>query len=43
MFVKLDPIGGRCYNFSRSFGALTSNQELYKVLQILKRLVQIIS
>ncbi len=43
VFVKLDRVGGRRYNFSRSFGALTSNQELYEVLQILKHLAQVIS
>ena len=42
VFVKLDQVAGRRYNFSRSFAALTSNQELYEVLQILKHLAQII-
>lgn len=43
VFVKLDQIAERRYNVSRSFAALTSNQELYQVLQILKRLTQVIS
>ncbi len=43
VFVKLDRAGGRRYNFSRSFGTLTSNQELYEVLQILKHLTQVIA
>lgn len=43
VFIKLDHVGGRRYNFSRSFGTLTSHQELYEVLQILKRLAQVIS
>lgn len=42
VFVKLDQIAGRQYNFSRSFAALASNQELYEILQILKHLAQII-
>jgi hypothetical protein len=42
VFVKLDQAAGRRYSFSRSFAALTSNQELYKILQILKRLAQLI-
>lgn len=42
VFVKLDRVAERQYNFSRSFAALTSNQELYEVLQILKHLAQVI-
>lgn len=42
VFVKLDQVAGRRYNFSRSFAALASNQELCEVLQILKHLAQII-
>jgi hypothetical protein len=42
VFVKLDRLQGRRYNFSRSFAVLTSDQELHQVLQILKRLDQIL-
>lgn len=40
VFVKLAQTPNRQYNFSRVFAALTSNQELYGVLQILKRIRQ---
>lgn len=38
VFVKLTQSGGGQYNFSRVFAALTSNQELYGILQVLKQL-----
>ena len=41
VFVKLAPSGPRQYDFSRVFAALTSNQELYRTLQILKRTAQV--
>ncbi|WP_017302640.1 hypothetical protein [Nodosilinea nodulosa] len=40
VFVKLVQTPGRQYNFSRVFAALTSNQELYGILQGLKRIRQ---
>lgn len=42
VFVKLEAKAGRRYNVSRVFAALTSDQELYAILQILKRLTQVI-
>ncbi len=41
-FVKLEASAGGRYNVSRGFAALTSNQELYGILQILKRMGQAI-
>lgn len=41
VFVKLAPSTEGRYNFSRVFAALTSNQELYGILQILKRIGQV--
>jgi hypothetical protein len=41
VFVKLEATQGGRYNLSRVFAALTSNQELDGVLQILKRLGQV--
>lgn len=38
VFVKLTRSNGGQYNFSRVFAALTSNQELYGILQVLKQL-----
>jgi hypothetical protein len=43
VFVKLTQTDGRQYNFSRVFAALTSNQELYGILRILKRMSQVIA
>jgi hypothetical protein len=42
VFVKLETRDGGQYNVSRVFAALTSNQELHSILQILKRLSQVI-
>ncbi|MFQ4140049.1 hypothetical protein PGN35_027435 [Nodosilinea sp. PGN35] len=42
VFVKLEASPGGQYNVSRGFAALTSNHELYEILQILKRLSQVI-
>jgi hypothetical protein len=42
VFVKLAQTQGGQYNFSRVFAALTSNQELYGVLQVLKRIRQVV-
>jgi hypothetical protein len=42
VFVKLTRSTGGQYNFSRVFAALTSNQELYGTLQILKRISQVV-
>lgn len=42
VFVKLEAAQGRRYNLSRVFAALTSNQELDGVLQILKHLGQVL-
>lgn len=42
VFVKLEANQGRRYNLSRVFAALTSNQELDGVLQILKHLGQVL-
>jgi hypothetical protein len=42
VFVKLESAQGGRYNVSRGFAALTSNQELYGILQILKRMGQAI-
>ncbi|MBD2111504.1 MULTISPECIES: type I restriction endonuclease subunit R [Cyanophyceae] len=42
VFVKLEANQGRRYNLSRVFAALTSNQELDGVLQILKYLGQVL-
>lgn len=42
VFVKLDANASGQYNVSRVFAALTSNHELYAILQILKRLSQVI-
>lgn len=43
VFVKLEQEEARQYNFSRSFAALASEQELHTVLQALKRLSQTIA
>lgn len=43
VFVKLEQGEARQYNFSRSFAALASEQELYTVLQVLKRFRQTIA
>lgn len=40
VFIKLTQTDRRQYNFSRSFSALTSNQELCSILQILKRMAE---
>lgn len=42
VFVKLEANQGRRYNLSRVFAALTSDQELDGVLQILKHLGQVL-
>ncbi|MBT9314516.1 type I restriction endonuclease subunit R [Leptothoe spongobia] len=42
VFVKLARASGGEYNFSRVFAALTSNQELYGILQVLKRIGQVV-
>ena len=42
VFVKLTRSTERQYNFSRVFAALTSNQELQGILQILKQLGQMV-
>ncbi|PSR18892.1 type I restriction endonuclease subunit R [filamentous cyanobacterium CCP3] len=42
VFVKLDASAGGQYNVSRVFAAVTSNNELYAILQILKQLSQVI-
>jgi len=43
IFVKLTQKGDRRYNFSRSFSALTSHQELQGILQGLKQLGRVMS
>ncbi len=43
VFVKLEQGETKQYNFSRSFAALASEQELHTVLQILKRLSKTVS
>ncbi|NJL45114.1 MAG: type I restriction endonuclease subunit R [Leptolyngbyaceae cyanobacterium SM2_3_12] len=42
VFVKLTQTSERQYNFSRGFAALTSNQELYGILQVLKQIQQVV-
>ncbi len=42
VFVKLIQTSERQYNFSRVFAALMSNQELYGILQVLKRIRQVV-
>ena len=42
VFVKLTQSNERLYNFSRVFAALTSTQELQQVLQVLKRMGQMV-
>ncbi|MGB5769528.1 MAG: type I restriction endonuclease subunit R, partial [Crocosphaera sp.] len=42
LFVKLNQKDSSQYNLSRIFTSFTSNQELYQVLQILKKLGNII-
>ena len=42
VFVKLSRSAEGQYNFSRVFAALTSNKELYGILQILKRIGQVV-
>jgi len=42
LFVKLTQINHRQYDLSRVFAPFISNQELYSVLQILKRMSQVI-
>ncbi|MGD1852671.1 MAG: hypothetical protein ACFB2W_00330 [Leptolyngbyaceae cyanobacterium] len=42
VFVKLSRLMGGEYNFSRVFAAITSNQELYEILQILRRIGQVV-
>ncbi|MEM9905755.1 MAG: type I restriction endonuclease subunit R [Cyanobacteria bacterium P01_D01_bin.44] len=42
VFVKLAQSDGGKYDFSRVFAALTSDQELYHILQVLKGLGQIV-
>lgn len=41
VFVKLTRDQGGQYSVSRVFAALTSNQELYGILQVLKRISQV--
>ncbi|MGF1604594.1 MAG: type I restriction enzyme HsdR N-terminal domain-containing protein [Thermosynechococcaceae cyanobacterium] len=41
VFIKLTQTDRRQYNFSRSFSALTSNQELCSILQVLKRIAKV--
>lgn len=43
IFVKLTQTGDRLYNFSRSFSALASHQELQGILQGLKQLGRVMS
>jgi len=43
ILVKLTQKGDRRYNFSRSFSALTSHQELQGILQGLKQLGRVMS
>ncbi|MFM7449586.1 MAG: hypothetical protein ACKO24_13435 [Leptolyngbyaceae cyanobacterium] len=43
VFVKLTRSTGREYNRSRAFAALTSNQKLYRILQILKQISQVVA
>lgn len=43
VFVKLTRSTGGEYNLSRVFAALTSNQELYGILQILKQISQVVA
>jgi len=42
VFVKLTPSPPGAYNVSRGFAALASDQELYGVLRILKRISQVV-
>jgi len=42
VFVKLSQAEGRIYNFSRVFAALTSSQELHGILQVLKRIREVV-
>lgn len=42
LFVKLTQMDNRKYDVSRVFSPFTSNQELYSVLQVLKRISRII-
>lgn len=42
IFLKLTQSQAREYNFSRVFAALTSDQELYQILQVLKRVSYLI-
>ena len=42
VFIKLTRSAGGQYNFSQVFAALTSNQELCGILQVLKRIGQVV-
>ena len=42
VFIKLTQKAPLQYNFSRVFAALTSSQELYTILQVLKRISQVV-
>ncbi len=42
VFVKLTPSPPGAYHVSRGFAAMTSDQELYGVLRILKRISQVV-
>ena len=41
VFIKLSAFSPRQYDFSRVFAALTSNQELYRTLQVLQHIAQV--
>ncbi len=43
VFVKLTQRTERQYNVSRVFAALTSNQEMHSILQVLKKIGQVVS
>ena len=42
LFVKLTQMDNREYDVSRVFSPFTSNQELYSILQVLKRISRVI-
>ncbi|NEZ67836.1 hypothetical protein D0962_34635 [Leptolyngbyaceae cyanobacterium CCMR0082] len=42
VFVKVARSQGGKYNFSRVFAAMTSDQELCEILQILRRIGQVV-